>query len=629
MSKYTIEKGIYKKDGKPVFALGVSYYASYHERKVPVPPEADRFGEAKRDIKGMSDFGFNIVRCAALGDVKYDEERRVVTDTPLLDHIAKRCEKSDIGLMLRLQGYSMNLSGYGDTLMVNHKGEDMDKTIWYDFVRDCLFHEGLNEDNDAGTRALALHFAPMNSVVGWQTYNEPHYPTSGMFDYHPKTIAAYRKWLVENGYKTIGEAENFDPPRARPMPSEDATEWIRWRTFSNNALTDFLCHSSDVAKGASGLETMTCITTGSTQTFAAVRGEDYFRIAEGMDALGITQYYQVRKPEVYIAALNLSFAESAAALAGKPLWIVEYDAKTNTPPHYFAKNSYLALGTCLRGLLYYQWRGDHVYPNSPEGNGFGIINYDGTKTENYENAKRIVSYINSRSDLLMSTQKHRSGVGILRSMSGLLRSDAKCNPCDTGYGDSNTWLDAELSFFTDCAKMGIIPDFTNAEGLRENKLGIKLLFVPILDYISDEEMAAVKAFESFGGKVVFTNCAHRTFTRHGAYEIKERKRTQFDGYLDCSDVLYFYGISPLISFDKYEETLLLQTLDIPNGHLAVITNTDNVGRPNRTPTLLVPDGIKSVTIDSFESPKPKKLKVKKGKVTLPEITNGAFVVMKR
>ena len=61
MAKYTIENGIYKKDGKPVFALGVSYYPSYHERKVPVPPDGDRIGELNKDIKGMHDFGFNIV----------------------------------------------------------------------------------------------------------------------------------------------------------------------------------------------------------------------------------------------------------------------------------------------------------------------------------------------------------------------------------------------------------------------------------------------------------------------------------------------------------------------------------------------------------------------------------------
>ena len=35
----TIKKGRLYRDGKAVFGVGVSYYASYHARKVPVPPD--------------------------------------------------------------------------------------------------------------------------------------------------------------------------------------------------------------------------------------------------------------------------------------------------------------------------------------------------------------------------------------------------------------------------------------------------------------------------------------------------------------------------------------------------------------------------------------------------------------
>lgn len=35
---YTIQNGKLYRDGKAVFGVGVSYYASYHARKVPVPP---------------------------------------------------------------------------------------------------------------------------------------------------------------------------------------------------------------------------------------------------------------------------------------------------------------------------------------------------------------------------------------------------------------------------------------------------------------------------------------------------------------------------------------------------------------------------------------------------------------
>ncbi len=624
MAKYTIEKGIYKKDGKPCFALGVSYYPSYHEKKVPVPEDGDRIGELNKDIKGMRDFGFNIVRCAALGDVYYNESREVVTNTPLLDAIAERCAECEVGLMLRLQGYSMNLSGYTDTLMIDQDGKEMNKSVWYDFVRDCLFHEGLREDNDAGTKALAEHFMKFPATVGWQTYNEPHYPSGGTFDYHPKTVAAYRKWLVERGYKSEDETRDFDPPRMRPAPGESAEEWIRWRTFSHDAMTDFLCHSSDVAKSASGLETMTCITSGPSHSFLPIRGEDYFRIAEGMDALGITQYFLVRKPEVYTAAMNLSLAESAAALADKPLWIIEYDAKTDSPPDYFARNTYLALGVGIKGLLYYQWRGDHIYPDSPEGNGFGIINYDGTKTIKYALAKKIVDFINAHSELLLGASKHRSGVGILRSFRGFTASEAKANPNAVGIAAECPWLERENTFFTELAKRGIICDFTRAEDLKENKLGIKLLYVPNIDLISKEERVLIEDFENAGGKIVCTNRSCRDFMS-SAYEIKEINRTKFTSYLDASDVLYIYGTMPVISFDAREEALLLQTLDAQDGYVAVITNIDNVGRPNVAPTLSVPSDIKRAVYESFDEPAGQELEIKYGKVTLPKIEDGCFV----
>lgn len=628
MAKYSIEHGIYKKDGKDVFALGVSYYPSYHERKVPVPPEGDRIGELNKDIKGMQDFGFNILRCAALGEVKYDENKNVTTSTPLLDVIAEKCEECDIGLMLRLQGYSMNLSGYSDTLMVNHKGEEMDKSIWYDFVRDCFFHEGLTEDNDAGTAALARHFMRYPSVVGWQTYNEPHYPSSGLFDYHPKTIAAYRKWLVEIGYKTEDEARDFNPPRSRRERTGDPTEWIRWRSFSHDAMTNFLCHASDVAKGVSGLETMTCITSGPTDASLSIKGEDFFRIAEGMDALGTTQYYLIRKPEAYKAVMNLSFAESAAALAGVPMWIIEYDAKTNSPCDFFARNTYAALGTGIKGLLYYQWRGDYIFPDSPEGNGFGIINYDGTKTEKYDLAKRIVKFINDRSDLLLSASKHRTGVAILRSFHGATYADSRNN---IGLEDkeqrgnmSNSWLEGETAFFTELAKRGVISDFVRAEDLKKNKLGVRVLFIPRLSYLSEEELRMIEEFEKSGGEIVYMNEINTDFCP-GTYVTRKIKKTKFTGLLDAADVMLSFNIAPTVYFDRIEEALMLQTLDTDEGYLAVVTNIENVKRPNATPILCVPDDVKVAIYESFDEQGGKKLKVKGGKIQLPEIKDGCFV----
>ena len=49
---YRIKRGRLFCDEKEVFALGQSYYPSFHTAKYPVPPEGDRIGEMKKDRRG-------------------------------------------------------------------------------------------------------------------------------------------------------------------------------------------------------------------------------------------------------------------------------------------------------------------------------------------------------------------------------------------------------------------------------------------------------------------------------------------------------------------------------------------------------------------------------------------------
>ena len=48
---YNMKNGVLHKEGKPVFCIGLSYYPSYHERKIPVPESGDRIGEMKKDLR--------------------------------------------------------------------------------------------------------------------------------------------------------------------------------------------------------------------------------------------------------------------------------------------------------------------------------------------------------------------------------------------------------------------------------------------------------------------------------------------------------------------------------------------------------------------------------------------------
>ena len=173
---YTIRKGVLYHDGRAQIALGQSYYPSYHPQKVPVPPTGDRLGEMAKDLRAMREAGFNVVRMAALGDVTYDQGK-VSVDFPLPDAFCRMCEEQDLGAMIRLQGYSMNLRNFPDATMVDQQGQPMENA-WSWFIRNCVNHPGIIEDNRMGTRASAAHFAAFPAVCSFQIYNEP-IPTWG------------------------------------------------------------------------------------------------------------------------------------------------------------------------------------------------------------------------------------------------------------------------------------------------------------------------------------------------------------------------------------------------------------------------------------------------------------------
>ena len=246
---WKIENGILHKDGIPTYAIGLSYYPSYREDKVPVPRDGDRIGEMKKDLRRMKECGFNIVRFAALGDIRR-ENGKIVADTEFVDALMSEADSVDISTMLRLQGYTMNLSGWEDCYMIDQDGNQLDKDVWYNFIQNSLHHEGILKDNLEGTEYLARHYAKYNNLVSFQTYNEPHYPPEQIYDYHPSAIKAYRKYLVKKGIMTEEEAKNYMPPTHMPYVNSDCKPWTLWRTFAIESMSEFLATTANAAKKA-------------------------------------------------------------------------------------------------------------------------------------------------------------------------------------------------------------------------------------------------------------------------------------------------------------------------------------------------------------------------------------------
>ena len=108
-------------------------------------------------------------------------------------------------------------------------------------------------------------------------------------------------------------------------------------------------------------------------------------------------------------------AQCAAELEGKESWCIELDSRTYIPSHIYNRNTYALLGSGAKGIVYYQWRGDCPVPGVPYPNSCGILNYDGTKTANFDNAVNMNRFTSDISDLLVSAHRLHEGVGILHS----------------------------------------------------------------------------------------------------------------------------------------------------------------------------------------------------------------------
>lgn len=627
---YATKRGRLFRDGKEIFVVGQSYYPSFHTAKYPVPPEGDRIGEMKKDLRGMRDMGFNHVRFAALGEVTLGESGKVKVNTPFIDEMIKEADALGLSVSVRLEGYSVNLRGFKNVDPINWNGEIMDdsRTKWYDFVRTTICHDGLFEDDRMHAAALAEHFKAFKNVIGFQIYNEPHMPGVDVCDYHPAAIEKYRVWLTERGIMTADEAKDYEPPRSREEQSPRM--WALWRLFSRDMFSAFLRNPSDAAKAvAPELATYTCYTSNMISPKNTANGTDPFRGAIDMDILGFTTYVRAIGSHYPALRLQLDLVMGAAKLAGGESWCIELDSRTYIPPFLFNRNTYLSTGSGLKGLIYYQWRGDYPAVGVPFPNSCGLLNYDGTKTANFDNAARAVKTVNEMGELLMGAERIHEGVGLLHSDYAVFYRDALENHGKTPINDStsNSYLSEYVATYREITEANYTVDIVNAEALYENTFGIKVLFVPRPEYLSPEEAEAVELFRKRGGHVIRQVATNHPTPLISFIEIDDVERTYeesvYNMTLTARDAIERCKILPTVRSD--EPTVAHQMLVGEGYKIITLTNTSAV-RMTNSATLTVRFPLKDVSFKSFDAEG--KISVSENKITVEDMTDGGYIIIK-
>ncbi len=542
MHLYELRNGILYQDGKPIIAMGQSYYPSFHKAKYPLPEHMDRVGLMKKDIRWMKEVGFQFLRVAAIGDVTLEGDE-IKVSTPFVDEMLREAHEQGMATSVRLQGYVMNLRGHNDYIMLNENNEEMEKD-WSAFMQSSLFHKGVIKDNHDATQALALHFADVPGVISYQIYNEPHYPYNGIFDYHPATLAAYQQWRKRQGLSPE------DPPRRRPTDGESPEPWIQWRLFSMQAMSDFLNNSADAAKKvAPKQETYTCMTSAPIRDIVMEAGIDYFDNGDRMDNVAITSYTQLEGATYYHSAYQYAMCESAAALNGKHAWTIEIDARTHMPKRKGPEEVYALLAAGHKGIVFYEWRGDYPDKDTPLPDNCGFIFNDDTKTEHYDRSVETVRFVNRYSTLFASAEKKRDGVALLFSKHAAAYADAYLIP-----GKINVYSLQADQAYRELRQAGFAPDIVEARHLKENILGAKIVFVPCRrEWLSEKEIEQLNDFEDLGGLVYYlqqeNGMSGPTVFGWWRWNVERLDGTtrEFRTTLETADVIETCGIQPYMT----------------------------------------------------------------------------------
>ena len=625
---YRVENGFLHKDGKRLFVLGESYYPSFHPSKFPVKPEDDRYGEMEKDLKMMAQAGFNHVRFAALGEASYDENTgKVCYHGDFVDAMTREAGNHDLSVSVRLQGFSVNLRGFEDAQLLDQNGNTPD-FAWSDFVRSTLNHPGILEDNHIYAKDLAAHFAAFDNVVGYQIYNEPKYPQpmAIICDYNPMNIAAFRKWLVKNSILDEADAAVYEPPRGRRDQSPEA--WARWRMFSMETLTAFLNGCAEGAKEGGNLPTFTCLTADTFCKTNPRRGVDPFGNAKGMELVGYTIYKHAWGADYYPMCLEGDTFQCAAESEGKQAWCIELDSRTYIPSDVYNKGTYATIGSGVKGIVYYQWRGDQPVPGVPHPNSCGILNFDGTKTDNFENAVRVNQFISSVNDLLVNAERAKEGIGLLYSPYANALADGICNSEEEPRGKEyyNSYIMACQQLYAQLREVGYTVTVTDAEHLESGS--VRVLIVPDSSLLSAQERQLVESFQKKGGQVyanIPTGRPTRGYCGLQEYTTREKsyKERVFDPYYTPWDLEVLTGIRPMVrSLTPNVGAQVLQGADYT---LVVLTHFSPVTkRTDAQLRLSIPFG--EATFTAIDGDRP--VEICGDILTIRDITDGGILILK-
>ena len=410
-------------DSNPVpndrFLYGSQFY------RPPNPPRAMRRGMIRTIAE---DYKFNLIRIWPNWDYVNPEPDEWIFDE--VEEVMSYCDEFGLkvlcGLICELAPWWLEQQFPGSRF-VDAKGQPIHlggsaNNVTGGWPGLCFDWEPVREAGGRYIQELIKIVAPHKSLFGYDCWNEPHIepawsrnlwaqPQELLFCYCEKTIDAFREWLKQK----YGTLDALNGAWTRRYPNWEAIEpsrymstyndWVDWRRFMIERSTREMKFRVETARAADPRHVMESHAAHHPPIDAcATTGTNAWRLAELVDAWGLSLFPRWQVPVIYHAAAKSEITRSNAL--GKTFYMTELEAGHGNQglwrsPKMRARDirvhNWLAVAMGAKGIIYWNYQAEAT---GREATGYGLVTRDGEATDRSLEAAKNNSIIQAQWDII-------------------------------------------------------------------------------------------------------------------------------------------------------------------------------------------------------------------------------------
>ncbi|MFX1283541.1 MAG: beta-galactosidase [Promethearchaeota archaeon] len=502
----------------------------YGENKARAPmlaqPTQESYEIAQRDIENIRKLGFNSVKFWV--DWLTVEPEPGVWNLNFIDPLMELAEKNKLKVIMQLyldSAPNWIASLYPDSRFQAQNDDMIDSQASPGF---CLDHPDVRKEATIFMQKLADRVKKHSSFYGWDVWSEPHILSWTWLDWLPSGVGwfcycrhsreRFRNWLRKrydnlhnlnrSWYRAYRDWNEVIPPKYVTLSTW--RDLVDWQLFNIDKLAEDLKWRAQTVKNVDTEHVVTSHAAISSVFVPPLNwygNPDDWEMAKQVEVWGTSLYPKHIGGSMPLDSawrgISLDATRSSSNSQGKDYWLGELQCGGGVTGIHFGEPvtpqdvqlwAWSAIAREAKGLNYYAW-----YPMSCgyETSGFGMINLDGSITEQARAAGEVARIVSQNMDIFLNARSPQAEVGIVYNIYSYIMLTCSREQSNDIVSSSMTGIYRALMEENISVDFIHIKDFT-----KKNVKKYKLIFMPFSIMMTSEIAEGVKEFVHQGGKLV-------------------------------------------------------------------------------------------------------------------------------